>query len=456
MRANNLLVCLFLFLFAPLGAEEEIVVPLFAQGELTPLYLDTISGSNAGFDNSYLDKLLSILRFDLDSNGKTQTIPKTQKISLQLSKEKGWKNFGRSGWEPLHIPYVVKALMEEQKLSIAVYNVKGDTIHTIEQIPLSGLISEDRSKIHKLSDAIFDALFSTRSIASTSILYTVRRQTGANSTLWQTEIWEADYDGGNPRQITREGHLCVTPCYLPPTRSGHSQQFLYVSYRIGQPKIYIASTLEGIGRRLSYLRGNQLMPTLSPLKNQIAFISDITGNPELFVQPFDLQKGLLDKPRQIFSAPTAAQGSPTFSPSGKEIAFVSNKDGTPRIYIIAIPAPGSSVKEVKPLLITKQNRDNTCPAWSPDGTKIAYSALTRGVRQIWVYDTATGREKQLTEGGQHKENPAWAPDSIHLVYNSSTEKTAELYLININQTKAVKITSGPGEKRFPTWEPAPQ
>ena len=452
MKIRTLSIFLLLAIATSLFGEEEIVVPLSAQSELSPLFLDTFANNSAGFDKSYLAQLEKVLRFDLDHNGRTAVLAQTQPYLSHVAREKGWKSFDRNGWQNLHTTYVVKAMVSDHKLSTSIYLVQDNLIKTIEGMTLSGSLSEDRGKIHHLADAIHEALFNTRGIASTHMLYTLRKKVGESSATWQTEVWEADYDGNNKRQITREGHLCVTPAYLPTKLGGRCSHFLYVSYRIGQPKIYIASLREGSSKRLTYLRGNQLMPSISPQKDMIAFISDITGNPELFIQPVDMEQRTVGKPFQIFSAPSAAQGSPTFCPDGKEIAFVSNKDGSPRIYIMPIPDYGSSVKDLKPRLITKQNRDNTSPAWSPDGHKIAYCALTRGVRQIWIYDFDTNKESQLTEGNEHKENPSWGPDGVHLLYNSSTKNAAEIYLINLNQKEAVKISSGPGEKGFPSWE----
>ena len=117
-----------------------------------------------------------------------------------------------------------------------------------------------------------------------------------------------------------------------------------------------------------------------------------------------------------------------------------------------IPAPGTKLKEVKATLITKHGKESSAPAWSPDGSKLAYSTLTNGVRQIWIYDFDTRQERQLTQGPSHKENPTWGPNSLHIIFNSSTNSGSDLYLINLNQPEAEKISSGPGEKRFPSWE----
>ena len=119
-------------------------------------------------------------------------------------------------------------------------------------------------------------------------------------------------------------------------------------------------------------------------------------------------------------------------------------------YIIDLtfPEPNKSCR-----LITRQNRENVTPSWSSDGTKLAYSSKTDGVRQIWIYDFDKDEEWQLTKGGQNKENPLWAPDGLHVVYNTEEKEMGDLYIVNLNQAGAVKITSGNGKKRFPAWEP---
>ncbi len=443
---------LLFLLFAPLCAEEEITIHLSNEERLAPLYLNPIQNSRSGFDANYLARLEKVLAFDLNHNGRTEVVTANAQRKEQARRENDLLCFEREKWKALGCDYVLKTTVSDKKLTTSLLVVNTGIIKGLEGIPLTGRFEEDRRIIHSVADSLHEALFGTRGICNTRLLYTVRTRKGASSSDWVTEVWESDYDGANARQVTRHAGLCVTPAYIPSVNGGPCHHILYVCYQVGQPKIYATSLDKDEPIRLSYIRGNQLMPVVSPQKNMMAFISDITGNPDLFVQDFSLDEGLLGKPRQIFCAPGATQGTPTFSPDGKKIAFVSNKDGTARIYAMAIPSAGASIKEIKPQLISKQNRNNTSPAWSPDGKKIAYSATTQGVRQIWFYDFTTGKETQLTDGYGHKENPAWAADSLHLIFNSSTPTTSELYLINLNQKKAEKITSGPGEKRFPAWE----
>ena len=423
---------LFLFLCSFLSANEEIVVHLSSKSDLPTIYLAKCVGAPKEVEE--------VLRFDLSCMGSAE----------MLSENPQWESYiSQENYTQCKADYIVKSSVQDNKLSLSIVTKKSGSVQRIENVQLSGTHA-DRKVVHQVADRIHELLFGKPGIATTKILYTIRTRTGENSSKWVSEVWEADYDGAAAKKLTNDGALSVTPTYLPHCVQGHFPYFFYVSYREGQPKIYLGNN--GQSKRVTYIDGNQLMPAVSPQKNKIAFICDVAGNPDLFMQSFSVEKGVVGKAYKIFSAPFAAQGTPVFSPDGKKLAFVSNKDGSPRIYMITIPEEGAAQKS-KPFLISKQNRDNTSPSFSPDGRKMAYSAMTKGVRQIWTYDFAEGRETQLTYGSANKENPVWAPNSMHLLFNSETYEGCELYMINLHQKEAVKISRGPGEKRFPAWEP---
>jgi TolB protein len=438
-------------LFGASQDEKSIVVRLESGVQLLPLYLAPLIDENGGFSKSYLKQMESVLRFDLGYNGMTYLLQSHPEWDKRDQKT-GWGFQGPlSCWEDQGVSFVIKTRVKDKKLSARLYIINSQTMKSIDDLSLTGDLNVDRKTIHRLADTFYETLFNAEGIAATQIIYTLKKQ-DAVTKKWTSEVLQADYDGGNIRQITQDGGYCVTPSWIAPKPGKKGGNFVVVSYKIGQPKIYLSDVETGALQRFSPLKGNQLMPTISYQRDKMAFISDVTGNPDLFLQDFDPEKGAIGKPRQIFTAPKATQGTPAFSPDGKKIAFVSNKDGSARIYVMDTPAVGALLKNTKTTLISKINRENTAPSWSPDGKKLAYCSLTKGVRQIWVYDWITRTEKQITEGAGSKENPSWAPNSLHIVFNLTDNSGSELYLVNLNQKETIKISSGMGEKRFPSWE----
>ena len=428
---------------------------LETESPLLPLYMLPMSDQGAGLDAKYLKELEGVLRYDLKYNGMTRLLPDDKKVTEALKKV-SFEDVGKAEvLKKSNAYYIVKARVKDKKLGVRLITVNNQSVKAIDGILLTGNLSKDRRQIHRVADTLYKELFGTPGIASTHILFTNKAWCPRTKKM-VSEVYEADWDGKNARALTFDCGYAVTPTYIPPKPGNAAGAFFYVAYPGGQPKIYYSSLKEFKPVKFSSMRGNQLMPAVTQGRDQVAFISDITGNPDLFVQPIHEDGSLNGKPSQIFSAYKATQGTPTFSPDGKKIAFVSNKDGAARVYVMDVPGPGVSVRDLKPNLVSRHTKESTAPAWSPDGKKIAYTSRTDGVRQIWVFDLEKNQERQLTKGPGNKENPAWGPDSLHLVFNCTKDEIADLYVLNLNQPEAVKLDMtelGKGSRRFPSWEP---
>jgi TolB protein len=440
----KIIVSLFFFL-SYLPAEETIRIYLNTTSPLQNCYINKISSNEPHCDKNYLHQIDSILRFDFNYNGKTKVVSIDSEKEKLLQKNESHQCFNPSIWQEPGISFVIKTTFSQNTLHTTVFSIQSKSIKEFPPVPLSGSMRTDRSLIHRLTNNIFQALYKENGIATTQILYCEKKR---KNHKWISEVWICDFDGHNARQLTHAETYIITPVSF--TKNA-DKKIIYVSYQSGQPKIVIASLdKEEKREKIVSLRGNQLLPAITKKGDLLAFISDVSGSADLFIQEFNPTMEKIGAPMQLFSYPNSTQASPTFNPDGSKIAFVSNKDGSPRIYVI--PSKHTP-KRATPFLLTKQNKENTCPAWSPDGKKLAYTAQVKGTRQIWIYDFETQKEWQLTDGPNNKENPAWAPNSNHIVFNSTDGHLSELYLVNLNQPSAIKISKGNGIKHYPAWVP---
>ena len=104
------------------------------------------------------------------------------------------------------------------------------------------------------------------------------------------------------------------------------------------------------------------------------------------------------------------------------------------------------------------------PAYSPDGTKIAYlrgdpNAVGTGtIDSIWVLDTRTGHTSRLTScagcGGSN--SISWSPDGTRLVFSEADQRgSLQLHLIDADGTNDVQLTQFPAAQNAyqPAWSP---
>ncbi|HQF71539.1 MAG TPA: hypothetical protein PLH39_09700, partial [Promineifilum sp.] len=100
---------------------------------------------------------------------------------------------------------------------------------------------------------------------------------------------------------------------------------------------------------------------------------------------------------------------PAWSPDGTQIAFQSERTGGTDIYVMN--ADGSGLRR----LTTAEQFDGH-PTWSPDGAQIAFSSARTGRYQIWVMNADGGGQRQLTDQFAAL-YPAWSPDGGTIAFS---------------------------------------
>ena len=98
---------------------------------------------------------------------------------------------------------------------------------------------------------------------------------------------------------------------------------------------------------------------------------------------------------------------------------------------------------------THDPADDTQPAWSPDGTEIAFVSDRSGNDDIWTQDVESMKLRQVTTDPNDDQKPSWSGNSGRIALQSNRSGQDELYLKSLNATVLVQLTSAGGST--PGW-----
>ena len=165
-------------------------------------------------------------------------------------------------------------------------------------------------------------------------------------------------------------------------------------------------------------------------KKLVAFSADVSGNKDSDIHTASPDGSGIRRLTRDAKDNTA----PAFSPDGKSIAFMSTRDGG-KFQIYVMRSDGSGARP----LTNDQAVAHCNPQWSPDGKRIVYyTDIGDKKDQVWVMNADGSGKKLLTGGIGHNIFPGWSADGKRVIFSSSNRDGGEgsfvdgsyLYLIN--------------------------
>jgi Tol biopolymer transport system component len=262
------------------------------------------------------------------------------------------------------------------------------------------------------------------------------------------EIYTTDTDRTGLKRLTNHPKDDTDPAF-----SADGSQIAFVSERDGNSEIYTMST-DGTGlKRITNHPAGDIQPAFSAGgsgQSRLVFTSTRdTSNPvnqEIYTTNSN-GSGLVVR----HTTNDADDSDPAFSPDGNKIAFRSKREGNSEIYLLTLGTLGLK-------RLTNNTAPDVLPNFSPNGNKIAFTSFRDGGNsEIYTMNSdGTGQPTRITNDPGIDFEPAFSPDGSWIVFRQTNGLgNSEIYTKKLDGLGEQRLTSTAEADVQPDWQPLP-
>jgi len=212
-----------------------------------------------------------------------------------------------------------------------------------------------------------------------------------------SNIWMVDVTGGEPRRFTTGPKRDTAPRWSP---DGVRLAFVSERDTDKKPQLYVMRTDGGEPRRLTDLANGISDPVWSPDGTRLAFVARVGG----WQEPESEHERKKSRPARVITS----------------LKYRWNAEGFTydrRPHVFAVSAEGGA-----PTQITDGDYADADPAWSPDGTQLAFVSARHATRDeddqadVWLVSSAGGEPRRVTDTSGTASVPTFSPDGAEIAF----------------------------------------